>query len=382
MIHNKDWTLRYFPERFRLRHTNAYRLATQLLTGQKRLMPTQEMVDRMQRLLMEDYNKLVAKLPIERRPNRVSPIVSQVMSTALHLARFHVAGRQIYDISPRMLKVLASADYREVPASMLVLPFPSVYLHFGPQPFTIKGASFEGALVSVEQGIVEFTFLTTPTAGWQEGNMITHRHQYLYLSLDLNEQDINAPLGDLVANAIAAERETRAEAAKLQEAVSSRDGITLIDRRGAGSQEDLENFEIGITSIDAAMNLVINTLIYITAYREHVQTRWTENTPEEVSKAVEGNGRPKKVIQARANAIENGYYKTHFVGEWSEHGEDDDGRVPGGGTIAPHWRRAHWRMQVCGVGRQDRKLVLVPRVLVNAYQITGTAELPGRVTRV
>lgn len=382
MTINKDWTLRYFPERFRRRHTNAYRLATQLLTGEKCLMPTQEMVERMQRLLTEDYNKLIAKLPVDRRPTRPTPILSQVMSTALHLARFHVSGRQIYDISPRMLKVLASADYREVPASMLVLPFPSVYLHFGQQPFTIKGASFEGALVSREMGIVELTFMTTPTAGWQEGNMISHPHQYLYLSLDLNDQDVDAPLGDLVANAIAAERKSLADAAKLPESVTSVDGMTVIDRRGAGSKEDLENFEIGITSIEDAMNLVINTLIYITQYREHVQARWTENTPEEVSRAVEGNGRPKQVIQARANAIENGYYKTHFVGERSEHGEDDDGHVPGDGTVAPHWRRAHWRMQVCGVGRLDRKLVLVPRVLVNAAQLTDSAELPGRVTRI
>lgn len=381
MNKDKDWASRYFPERFRRRHTDAYRLATQLLTGQKHLMPTQEMVGRMQRLLMEDYNKRVAKIPVDRRPARVSPIISKVMSTALHLGRFHVAGRQIYDISPRMLKVLASADYREVPASMLVLPFPSVYLHFGPQPLTIKGAPFEGALVSIGSGIVEFTFMTSSTAGWQEGDMISHPHQYLYLSLDLNNQDDDAPLGDLVANTVADERKKLSEAAKLPETVSSQDGITLVDRRGAGSQEDLENFEIGVSSIDEAMNLVVNTLIYITAYREHVHTRWTENTPEEVSKAAEGGGRPKQVIQARARAIENGYYKTHFVGERSEHGEDDDMHIAGGGTMPPHWRRAHWRMQVCGVGRQDRKLVLVPRVLVNADKLANGTELPGRITK-
>lgn len=130
------------------------------------------------------------------------------------------------------------------------------------------------------------------------------------------------------------------------------------------------------------MNLVINTLIYITAYREHVHTRWSENTPKEVSTAAEGGGRPKQVLQARASAIENGYYKTHFVGERSEHGEDDDGQIAGSGTMAPHWRRAHWRTQACGVGRQDRKLVLVPRVLVNADKLADGAELPGRVTKI
>lgn len=380
MAKDKDWTYRYFPERFRRRHTDAYRLATQLMTGQKFMMPTEKMVQRIQRLLMEDYNKLINKIPIAMRPSRVAPIISQVMSTALHLARFHIAGRQIYDISPRMLKVLASADYREVMASMLVLPFPSVYLHFGSQPFTIKGASFEGALVSIERGIVEFTFMTAQSAGWQEGDMISHPHQYLYLSLNLNDHDVDDPLGDVVSNSIAAERKNLAEASQLPEALSSQDGITLIDRRGAGAQEDLENFEIGIASVDDAMNLVINTLIYITAYREHVNTRWTDNTQEEVSKLAEGAGRPSQVVQTRAKAIENGYYKAHFVGEHSEHGDDDDS-VVSDGSVMPHWRRAHWRTQACGVGRQDRKAVLVRRVLVNADKLADGEEVAGRVTK-
>lgn len=379
---NKDWTNRYFPERFRRRHKSAYRLATQMLTGQKVLMPTQDMVERLQRLLMEDYNKLLSKIPLESRPTRVSPIISRVMSSALHLARFHVSGRQIYDISPRMLKVLSSADYRDVLSSMLVLPFPSVYLHFGSQPFTIKGAPFEGALVSMEKGIVEFTFVTTPSANWHDGNMISHPHHYLYLSLNLNDQDVDSKLGTIVDYTIATERSKLEEDARIPESSESHDGITLIDRRGAGFQEDLENFEIGVTSIDDAMNLVINTLIYITSYREHVNTRWTENTPIEISNPAEGKGRPKQVVQARVTVIENGYYKAHFVGERSEHGEDDGISTHSGNAIMPHWRRAHWRLQVCGAGRQERKMLLVPRVLVNADQIAKDTEVSGRVSRI
>jgi hypothetical protein len=377
-----SWTLKYFPERFRARHQNAYRLAAQQLTGSAHLMPTREMMDRLQRQQVEEYSAILAKMPVSLRPSRPTPVIGNVMAPAMHVGKFHVCGRQIYDISPRMLKVLASADYAEVPASMLVLPFPSIYLHFGSQEFTIKGAPFEGALVSLEQGIFEVMLVTTPTAGWQQGNMVTHPILYLYLPLDLRDVDVDTPLGEVVKAAVAKERKDLSEAARLPETTENIDGVTLIDRRASGSKQDLENFEIGIGSLDAAMNLVVNTIIYITSYREHVSTRWSENTPENIARVADGAGRPKQVVQAKAKIIEGGYYRTHFVGERSEHGEDENTFRTGNGVVAPHWRRAHWRMQVCGVGRLDRKLLLVPRVLVNANQLAEDAVLPGRVSRI
>ena len=376
------WTLKYFPERFRARHQNAYRLVAQQLTGRAHLMPTQEMMDRLQRQQIEDYKAIIDKMPVSQRPLRPTPVLVNVMAPAMHIGKFHVCGRQIYDISPRMLKVLASADYAEVPASMLVLPFPSVYLHFGSQEFTIKGAPFEGALVSLEQGIFEIMLVTTPTAGWQQGNMVTHPIVSLYLPLDLRDVDVDTPLGEVVKAAVAKERKDLSEAAQRPETTKNIDGITLIDRRASGSKQDLENFEIGIASLDAAMNLVVSTIIYITAYHEHVATRWSENTPEDIARAADGAGRPKQVVQAKARIIEGGYYRTHFVGERSEHGEDEATYRPGNGGIVPHWRRAHWRMQVCGVGRPDRKVVLVPRVLVNADQLADKTEIPGRISRI
>jgi hypothetical protein len=44
----------------------------------------------------------------------------------------------------------------------------------------------------------------------------------------------------------------------------------------------------------------------------------------------------------------------------------------GGWTVSPHWRRGHWRWQACGVGRQERRRVAIPSVLVNAHLFAGT----------
>lgn len=42
-----------------------------------------------------------------------------------------------------------------------------------------------------------------------------------------------------------------------------------------------------------------------------------------------------------------------------------------GRTLRPHWRRGHLRMQVCGAGRSQRKLLFVPPCLINPHLLTG-----------
>ncbi|MFJ1468811.1 hypothetical protein [Massilia orientalis] len=48
----------------------------------------------------------------------------------------------------------------------------------------------------------------------------------------------------------------------------------------------------------------------------------------------------------------------------------------GGSAVAPHWRRGHFRMQPCGPGWQERKLIFVAPVLINAEQLQGGAPVP------
>ena len=87
------WTLKYFPERFRARHQNAYRLVAQQLTGRAHLMPTQEMMDRLQRQQIEDYKAIIDKMPVSQRPLRPTPVLVNVMAPAMHIGKFHVCGR-------------------------------------------------------------------------------------------------------------------------------------------------------------------------------------------------------------------------------------------------------------------------------------------------
>jgi hypothetical protein len=44
----------------------------------------------------------------------------------------------------------------------------------------------------------------------------------------------------------------------------------------------------------------------------------------------------------------------------------------GGWTVSPHWRRGHWRSQACGPGRQQRRRMAIPSVLVNGHLFAGS----------
>jgi len=377
---NAESSIQYFPERLRRRSPVLCRLAAKRLATTPSHMLTKDVMRSLQNNATEQYNRIVETLPFEQRPIRPAPILAEMVSLASHYGRFYLAGRHIYDVGPKMREILTGADYREVPASMLVLPFHTIYLHFGPQPFTIKGAPFEGALVSIYMRHMQIVLTTAPTTGYMAGNAVTHPTQYLYLPLDLTEADIDTPLGDIVQQAVNGERENLAHnAARPVQTHLDENGVMMVDRRGAGSQEDLENFDLAIQSLDDAMRLVINTTIFITAYRNNVETRWSEGTPDAISRVADGNGRPKKVVEAKAAAVEGGYYKTHYVSDRFEY--TAEGEATGDG-VSPHWRRAHWRMQRFGEGLSQRKMILIKQVLVNAAKLASGDLPPGRITTI
>ena len=56
-----------------------------------------------------------------------------------------------------------------------------------------------------------------------------------------------------------------------------------------------------------------------------------------------------------------------------EPGSPSEGNGNGGWTVSPHWRRGHWRWQACGQGRQERRRVAIPSVLVNSHLFLGAA---------
>ncbi|KWN05410.1 hypothetical protein WT83_29085 [Burkholderia territorii] len=343
-------------------------------------MPTMTMLEGVQRSIFEAYNEDISELPFDRRPVRPAPLISQAVALSFAYAQFYVAGRQIYDVGPKMQSVLVGADYRDVPLSMLMLPFPSVYLHFGSQSFSIKGAPFEGAWVIEYQGTYQFYLCTRQHASYSRKTRFAWSAQYLYVPLETSGYPPDTPLGEIIEDAVRKEIETLAEQASRPQEKLNFDGVSVLDRRAEGSQEDLENFQIGIQSLDDAMRLVINSLIFITSYREHVHASWTPDTPAPLTETVEQSIKPKVRKDAQHKLLSGGYYKVNFVGSTLNYDGCDTETDDDGPGMIPHWRRSHWRRQRFGEGLKETRLMLIRKVLVNAHKL-GPGEDPlGRIT--
>ncbi|MBX3755356.1 hypothetical protein [Ralstonia pickettii] len=383
MLTPEKYSTRYFPERFRLVFPAESSRAAQMLRAAPIPMPTHDMFASLQRQIAETYNKDISKVPFEQRPARPTPVMGQVLSLAFAYGKFYVAGRQIYDVGPKMQAVLVGADYREVPVSMLMLPFSTVYLHFGPQKFTIKVAAFEGAIVSQYKGLFEIHLCTSQGPSYLNGGRFVYPAHYLYLTFDASEYPPDTPLGDVVADAVRKEKEELAKRSKEPAEQIALDGVVVADRRAQGAQEDLENYSIAIQNVDDAMRLVVNALIFVTAYKEHVATSWTSDTPSEIAAVAEGSNKPKARQDARQKLLADGYYKVNFVGsgfDFGGCGEESEASPEAG--VRPHWRRAHWRIQRYGEGRQETKMVLIRQVLVNADKLGSDQQLPGRISTI
>ncbi len=373
-----DWTLKYFPERFRRRDPEACRMAAALMAKEGHHLPTLTVVEKVTRHFVGRYNGMVETMPFEDRPERPGGLISQAGALAIHLGRFQLSGRQVYDISRDTLDLLDGADYRDIPYAMLALPFDSLYLHFGPQDFAIAGRAVEGAILHRYKASVEILFVTESPNGWQDGNFVTQPTAYLYLPLT-KANDPDASLAQVVERCVDELRDELMQAGETPESHCSFAGVVTVDRRGAGARKDLDALNVALSQVDRAMSLTVNALLYIMSYPENVHSRWSEGTPGGLACLADGAGRPGKVVEAKTKIIKDGYYKVNFVS--AQVGDSHEGE--GGGSVkSPHWRRAHWRLQPVGPGRQQRRAILIRPVLVNADKVRQGDEIPGRVNLV
>lgn len=117
----------------------------------------------------------------------------------------------------------------------------------------------------------------------------------------------------------------------------------------------------------AAVSYVVKVFLYM-ALR---QARSVEHREyDEAMRRIAGLG-----VKKRARLLQHA--ESLYNGIWV--GPDDlplESSVhAGNATVAPHWRRGHFRMQACGVGKLERKLIFVAPMLIHASQLQ--ADIPA-----
>ena len=84
---------------------------------------------------------------------------------------------------------------------------------------------------------------------------------------------------------------------------------------------------------------------------------------------------PARRRKLQSKLIADGYTLVHLVGEEIAHRAD----VSGSGTVAPHWRRGHWREQAHGERMSLRKRILIKPTLVNSRDVSDPLQVQGHV---
>ena len=120
------------------------------------------------------------------------------------------------------------------------------------------------------------------------------------------------------------------------------------------------------------MHAAVSYVVRVFLYMALKQARMTEHREyDEALRRAAGLGERKRAkLLQRSASLYNGI----IVGPEALPPNAQGGAT--GGGVAPRWRRGHFRMQPCGAGNQQRKLIFVAPVLVHADQLQGEMPAP------
>jgi hypothetical protein len=259
----------------------------------------------------------------------------QAISISANL-KYELQKGAIIETTPALETLLLNSDMDldlDLPMKMVAPPYPAQYLKFGPEAARhlkapdsdVPDRLFDGA----------FCFFTPPSNRYGDG--IQWTLEFIFIS---RRQDCFS-----------------GQVALLGEWLNR-----VLDTAKGRSVETFYK------PMYAAVSYAVKVFLYM-ALRQARSIAHREY--DEAMRRIAGLGVKKRArLLQRVESLYNGIRV----------GPDDlpqDGAAhEGGSTVAPHWRRGHFRMQACGVGKLERKLIFVAPMLIHAVQLQGDIPAP------
>lgn len=276
------------------------------------------------------------------------------------IGQYELHGRQIFDFSSGLVQMLQNTDIRDCSFQNLQLPYPAFYMHFG----RLAGIEIQGPTGEPE---------------YIDGAFIAHAQ-------DENDQFLKFALSRVDQSGVRIRRPLHytslpADAMRLpvQQAIDVGveyffDGSSQSSLPGWVSDFWEERRRTAGKAAIAALPLIVNGLFYLeNPPRPHRVALGAATPAEVVAQWERTSSARRRKLQSKLTA--DGYTLVHLVGEEIAH----RGNGSGSGTVAPHWRRGHWREQAHGEGLSLRKRILIKPVLVNARSASHPMDVPGHV---
>lgn len=301
---------------------------------------------------------------------------------------FASAGGQVFEFSKSLTDLFLRSDVDDVPAAGLHLPYDRFFIHYQ-QAIALEGgengsakAMIDGAYVErIAPDLIAITPGTPRIALGYEQEWLCENEDALLGGMVLRLG--NGTLANAVNEAVGiyVEDNRKRVVQTLQEQRLRESGRPLsswaCDLISKATLNHLNHLD-GVGSLRPAVhqlvNLIANTLCYITAYRESGRTKWSEGTPREVVDALARATSPKRQAQIEKELIWAGYRRVTLFAL-----EADSNSAPARGTHASpaaHWRKGHWRMQAHGESHSLRRLQWIRPCLIKPQ---GPRMIEGRV---
>lgn len=257
--------------------------------------------------------------------------------------KYQLSKGTIIEATPALETLLAHSDVDlNVPMSMVGLPYAAQYVRFGPEASKHLRVPTSFDPDRVFDGV--FCFMSPPatgvdSAGWTlELVFICKRHDrysghlILFGVTDRDETTVAAWLDQILAPM---------------------------------ANQSVEHY---LRPTHAAVSYVVRLFLYMGLK----QARVIEHQDHDIAlRRLAGLGERKRAKQSQRTAS---LYNRIVVGP--ECLPTSAGSHGSGASVAPHWRRGHFRMQPCGLRNLERKLIFVAPVLIHADRLAGDVPAP------
>jgi hypothetical protein len=267
----------------------------------------------------------------------------QAISISANL-KYELQKGAIIEATPALETLLLNSDMDlDLPMKMVAPPYSAQYLKFGPEAARHLKAPDSDLPDRLFDGV--FCFFTPPSNRYGDGIQWTLELIFISQRQDCFSGQI-ALLGD-----------TKRDDKPLGEWLNR-----VLDTAKGRSVETFYK------PMYAAVSYVVKVFLYM-ALR---QARSIEHREyDDAMRRIAGLGVKKRArLLQRVESLYNGIR----VGP---DGLPQESAVhEGGSAVAPHWRRGHFRMQACGAGKRERKLIFVAPTLIHASQMQGEIPAP------
>jgi hypothetical protein len=267
----------------------------------------------------------------------------QAISISANL-KYELQKGTIIGTTPALETLLLNSDMDlQLPMKMVAPPYPAQYLKFGPEAARHLKAPDSDLPDRLFDGV--FCFFTPPSHRYGDGIQWTLELIFISQRQDCFSGQVTL-LGD-----------TKRDDKPLGEWLNR-----VLDTAKGRSTETFYK------PMYAAVSYVVKVFLYM-ALR---QARSVEHHEyDDAMRRIAGLGVKKRGrLLQRAESLYNG------IRVGPDELPQESAAHASGGTVAPHWRRGHFRTQACGHGKLERKLIFVAPMLIHAAQLQGDIPAP------